>query len=81
MAEADDIAEALELLHRTGWSVGVAGLATGAGRIVWVVSGHNGENLIRAEGATEAEAWRGAVEQARSVGMAGGWRVTDPGTG
>jgi hypothetical protein len=81
MAATDDIAEPLEQLHRAGWSVGVAGLATEAGRIVWVVSGRNGENLIRAEGATEAEAWRGAVEQDRSVGMAGGWRIDKPGVG
>lgn len=29
------------------------------------MSGRNGENLIRAEGTTQAEAWRRATEQAR----------------
>jgi hypothetical protein len=38
-----------------------------------VKSGHDifnsGENLIRAEGTTRAEAWGWAVEQARTLGM------------
>jgi hypothetical protein len=37
------------------------------------------ENRIRAEGPAEADAWRAAVAQARSVGMLGGWRVPEPG--
>jgi hypothetical protein len=71
------IAEALDDLHRAGWSVGVVALASldGSGRVVWQVDGRNGENLIRSAAATEAEAWRGALDQARSVGMLGGWRV------
>jgi hypothetical protein len=44
---------------------------------VWVVSGHNGENLIRAEGPSGAAAWRAALEQARAVGMVRGWRVSE----
>jgi hypothetical protein len=36
---------------------------------VWVVSGVNGENRIHTEGATSADAWQAAVEQARSLGM------------
>jgi hypothetical protein len=35
----------------------------------WLVLGSNGENLIRAVGATQAEAWRLASEQAAAVGM------------
>ena len=31
----------------------------------------NGENLISADGATRAEAWASALEQARSLGMLG----------
>ena len=40
------------------WSLGVAafGSTDGAGRIVWQVDGHNGENFIRADGMTEAGA-------------------------
>jgi hypothetical protein len=56
--------EALNRLHRAGWSIG----ETGAGRI-WLVCGTNGENLIKAEGRTQAMAWQGACEQARAVGM------------
>jgi hypothetical protein len=39
--------------------------------VVWVVSGHNGENAIRAEGSTESAAWRAALDQARTLGMLG----------
>jgi hypothetical protein len=39
----------------------------GAGGLVLIVWGHNGENLIRAEGATRDEAWGRAVEQARTL--------------
>ncbi len=58
----------LEQLQRSGWSIGVTAFA-GPRRVVWVVSGSNGENLIRAEGVTEEEAWGRAYEQAREVGM------------
>jgi hypothetical protein len=51
----------LEQLHHAGWSVGVSAAVTTPGHLVWLVTGHNGENLIRAEGATEADAWHGAV--------------------
>lgn len=43
----------------------------GPRKVSWVVSGHNGENLIRAEGKTAREAWWRAVEQARAGGMMG----------
>jgi hypothetical protein len=35
---------------------------------VWVVTGANGENRIRAEGLTELEAWQGALSQAKALG-------------
>jgi hypothetical protein len=57
--------EALDCLHRAGWSVGDA-VAGGTG----IVTGsHGGENLIHATGATQAEAWQRAIEQARALGM------------
>jgi hypothetical protein len=56
--------ECLDRLRRAGWSVGEIGSA-----MRWVVSGNNGENQIRAEGRTQAEAWWRACEQARTVGM------------
>ena len=37
--------------------------------LVWLVSGTNGENQLRAEGATSAEAWLQAVEQAKGLGL------------
>ena len=56
------------LLHRAGWTIGDATVATSEG-LVWLVWGRNGENLIRAEGRTRDEAWEEAVAQARAVGM------------
>jgi hypothetical protein len=56
--------ECLDRLRRAGWSIGETGSATR-----WIVTGHNGENAIKAKGATQAEAWWRACEQARAVGM------------
>jgi hypothetical protein len=36
---------------------------------VWVVTGSNGENALRAEGRTPAEAWQRACEQAKALGV------------
>jgi hypothetical protein len=74
MSEAD-------LLHRSGWSIGITAFHATAGAVVWVVSGSNGENLIRAEGLTAVAARRAALGQARAVGMVRGWRVSEPGPG
>jgi len=43
----------------------------GSGRVVWQADGRDGESVIRAAGATEGEAWPGALDQARSLGMLG----------
>jgi hypothetical protein len=56
--------ESFARLHRAGWSIGESG---GAG--VWIVTGNNGENLIRAEGRSQAEAWYRATLQAEAVGI------------
>jgi hypothetical protein len=69
--DSDPIDEAIHQLHRAGWSIGDTAFTTAAGVVAWVVSGTNGENLIRAEGSTRDEAWIRAVEQARSLGMLG----------
>jgi hypothetical protein len=60
--------ESFARLHRAGWSIGDAAFAGPAGT-VWLVTGTNGENLIRAEGLSRDEAWWAAVEQAVAVGM------------
>ncbi len=68
--QGDDIADALERLHAAGWSIGdTAFFDVERGGIVHVVIGSNGENQIRAEGKTVAEAWRRALDQAGAVGM------------
>jgi hypothetical protein len=56
--------ECRDRLHRAGWSIAAAG-----GRDVWLVAGANGENVIVAEGQSQAEAWYRATLQAEAVGM------------
>jgi hypothetical protein len=56
--------DSFDRLHRAGWSIGEAG-----GSDVWLVTGTNGENMIFAEGKTQAEAWYRATLQAEAVGM------------
>jgi hypothetical protein len=58
-------------LSRAGWSVWDDVRAT-EGELLWVVSGTNGENVIRAAGLTLADAWSNAVELARKLGTPGG---------
>jgi hypothetical protein len=67
--QSDEIAAALDRLHAGGWSVGDTAFYVAGGGLVHVVIGSNGENQIRAEGATCREAWRRALDQAAEVGM------------
>jgi hypothetical protein len=62
--------ESFARLHRAGWSIGDAAFAGPAGT-VWLVTGTNGENLIRAEGPTRAAAWWAAFEQVVAGGTIG----------
>lgn len=53
-----------------GWLVHQRGpLELPGGQVVWQVDGANGENMLLARGATLAEAYQGAVEQALACGM------------
>jgi hypothetical protein len=64
----------LDRLHAGGWNVGdTAFFDVEDGGPVWVVAGTNGENMIRAEGATSAETWRRALDRAAVGGMLPGW--------
>ena len=81
MDDHDDVDQALKLIHAAGWSVGDTAFLTEVGVLVWLVSGRNGENVIRAEEPAQAAAWRAACDQARAVGMIPGWRVSEPGVG
>jgi len=56
--------ESCDRLHRAGWSIGETG-----GVSIWIVCGTNGENVIRAEGRSQNEAWHQATLQAGAVGM------------
>jgi hypothetical protein len=77
----DPVGERLDELRLAGWSVGDAAFTGGDGTLLWVVTGSNGENLIRAEGATRAAAWLAAREHARALGMLGGRRMPSDGRG
>ncbi|HMB07740.1 MAG TPA: hypothetical protein VKP69_28905, partial [Isosphaeraceae bacterium] len=48
-----------------GWANSRAAATGEAGGWAWVVSGHNGEDLIRAEGPMAAVAWQRAAVRAR----------------
>jgi len=56
--------ESFGRLHRAGWSIGEIGSSG-----VWLVTGTNGENVIHAQGRSQAEAWYRATLQAEAVGM------------
>jgi hypothetical protein len=47
--DSTTIVDALNDLHRAGWSVGVVALSSldGSSRVVWQVDGSNDENFIR----------------------------------
>jgi hypothetical protein len=69
------LANALAQLHAAGWSIGeTAFVDLERGGIVHVIIGTNGENQIRAEGETAAEAWYRALGQAAEVGMLPDWQ-------
>lgn len=64
-----DDAEPPDRLRRAGWTLGVTAFHATGGGLAWAVSGRNGENLMRAEGATQGEAWGAAECEARALGM------------
>jgi hypothetical protein len=44
-----------------------------SGRTIYQVDGSNGENRLKVDGATPAEAWHRAVEAAAACGMLSDW--------
>jgi hypothetical protein len=44
-------------LHRAGCTIGDCAVFNTKGETAWIVSGRNGENLIRTEGPTARWAW------------------------
>jgi hypothetical protein len=64
--------ESWAVLREFGWSVREEEVTGPPQAPVWRVTGSRGEgSVIDATGATQAEAWHRAVEQARSLGMLG----------
>lgn len=55
---------AIRRLKAAGWSVDEICFGS-----LWLVSGANGENIIRAEAATQTKAWQQAIRQAEACGM------------
>ncbi len=62
--------ESFAQLHAAGWSMGDVRILTPSGPR-WLVTGTKGENALRAEGVSQAEALARACEQARALGMLG----------
>ena len=56
-------------LRQAGWEVDLMTMPAPGGSTVWVITGRNGENLIRVDDPSEEHAWQAAVDQARSAGM------------
>ena len=52
----------LKLLHTAGWCVGDTTFVTEASTLVWLVSGRNGENAVRANGEIQTAAWQMACD-------------------
>ena len=57
-------AEMMARLHAAGWCVGDSASEAEDGGHLWVVIGRSGNHVLRAEGATQVEAWRAALGQA-----------------
>jgi hypothetical protein len=76
----DSVGERLDELRLAAWSVGDVAFS-GDGGLVWVVTGPNGENLIRASGPTLTAAWLAAYGQARALGMLGRRAMPSDGRG
>ena len=60
--------ESFDRLHRAGWSIGETAFGPDHS-LVWIVSGSNGENRVKARGQSQAEAWYRAAQQTEAVGM------------
>jgi hypothetical protein len=58
----------LHRLRRAGWNCVEAGFTGSSGHSVWQVDGRKGDQQIVGRGATPAEAWWRAVEQAEASG-------------
>jgi hypothetical protein len=69
MLGANPVDECCDRLRRAGWSFGWCSVARPGEGELFLVDGTNGENALRAEGPTLAEALRLACGQARAVGM------------
>ena len=57
--EAEPVEESLASLHGASWTVGARGEFNSDGESFRIVSGRNGENLIRSEGLTAP--WNGGA--------------------
>ncbi len=66
MSDDRPISRVIWRLESEGWSFAEHLILRSDGHLTWIVSGRNGPNAIRSEGATMAEAWTEAAEQARS---------------
>jgi len=73
--------ESLQRLLCSGWALSPMTFERNSGRGAWQVCAFNGENRLKVEGATPAEALHLAVEAAAACGMLKGWPRPSTGTG
>ena len=78
MSDDRPIAGLIWGLESEGWSLAEHLIIRSDGQLTWIVSGFNGPNAIRSQGASMAEAWAGAAEQARTP-RPGSARLDPPG--
>ena len=79
MSDDRPIAGLIRRLESEGWSLAERLIIRSDGQLTWIVSGSNGPNAIRSHGASMAEAWAGASEQARTP-TPGSARLDPPGS-
>jgi hypothetical protein len=65
--------ESIQRLIQSSWSMCQTVHIGPRAKTLWRVKGTNGENVIRAHGVTQAQAWHRAVEAAAACGMLKGW--------
>jgi hypothetical protein len=64
-----DVGEAMRRLHEQSWSVGDS-VCAGPDGLAWLVMVTKGGATLQADGRTDSEAWRRAVEQAEGMAQA-----------
>jgi hypothetical protein len=66
---AEQVAELINRLDRSGWFMGDFAEIGSEGGLVWWVVGVNGPQTIKVEGESQLAAWKLAESKARDLGL------------